>query len=90
MQFAESPPKQKHSSAVQDLCGCRGGPRGKPVSGAPSAEDFRAVWQSARRGEAPEKGVENIAQARKNKEMRACLAEGIFILDRQHVSDSVI
>jgi hypothetical protein len=81
---------RKHADAVMDWVGCALGPTGRPVHGAPDAEEFRQAWDMVSKGTAPSQGLHGIGQHWKLRRMLYCLAEAVRHLDREHVKDSVV
>ena len=53
------------------------------ITGAPSTEEFRAVWEQIRQGQSGRKGVSGVGQQHKIWKMAWALAEGMIELDRR-------
>jgi hypothetical protein len=80
----------KHVSTILNLCGQLAGPTGKTMAGSPSYDEFLKVWDSATSGVAPWQGVPGVGSQRKVNQMRYCLAQGIFELDREFLSKGLV
>jgi hypothetical protein len=66
------------------------GPTGMPISGAPSPEEFKEVWDMAIKGDPPRKGIEGVGKGEKLTKMCFCLYEALLAKDRSFFNDGKV
>ena len=71
----------RHIDNAKAVRGILVGPNRKPIAGAPTAAEFRSVWDMAGRGTAPAQGLDNIGHAHKLRRMQFCIYEAMARAD---------
>jgi hypothetical protein len=78
----------QHKRSVLTFVRIEVGPTQRPVSGAPSEDDFKRVWNASIKGDSFRDGITGVAHRQKCYKMQFCVYEAMGAVDRKRIQNA--